>query len=159
MPVVIACPSCKRTAFARRDLVYATIDGLAHCRACGRSARLDLFSRWVISCMIALVMPALLLYGNVFYSGHLFLVAMCVIFGGWALLSWIAFPLLTLEPVPDRAPLARSKSIGILAAVLLAAVSFDAFMASRFEPESAQVNRPQNAGHGQLKEGLKEKMP
>ena len=127
-------------------MLYATLNGLTKCRFCGRTAQLDMLSRWIISCAIALVLPGLLLYGNVFYSGHLFLVSILVIFGGWGILSYIASPVLTLEAVPDSAYIERSKSIAMLAAVLVAAIGFDSFMASRFESEEALENgRSQSA--------------
>ncbi len=57
----IPCPGCKRPVFSLHDILYAPLDGTARCRVCGRIARLDLFSRWMISCAIAVILPALLL--------------------------------------------------------------------------------------------------
>jgi hypothetical protein len=91
--------------------LYATLDGMAQCRVCGGTARLDVFSRWIIACAISLVLPTVLLYGGLFYSGHLFVISIFVIFGSWAALSWVAFPLLTLETVPGGSPIERSKAI------------------------------------------------
>jgi len=134
-----ACPSCKRSVFTRRDLFYGPLDGTAQCRACGRTARLDLLSRWVISCAIALILWNVLLFGGVFYSGHLFLISMVVIFGLWRLLCAAAFPFITLEAVPDS-PFDRTKSMLAMVALLVAAVIFDGFMASRFESDDTPDN-------------------
>jgi hypothetical protein len=144
---VIACPSCKRRIFTRRDLVSATPSGTVRCRACGRTAQLDLLARWLFSCAIAMILSTVLLYGGFFYSGHLFLISIVVIFGTWAALSWIAFPYLMLEPAEDQVILERRHSTLIAAVILVAAISFDSFIASLFEPEPAQehaqsVNAP-----------------
>jgi len=71
----IPCPGCKRPVFSLHDILYAPLDGTARCRVCGRFARLDLFSRWMISCAIAVILPALLLYWELFYSRHLFVIS------------------------------------------------------------------------------------
>ena len=130
------CPSCKRWVFTRHDLFYGPLDGTAQCRACGRTARLDLLSRWLISCAIALILWNVLLFGGVFYSGHLFLVSMVVIFGLWRLLCAAAFPFIMLEAVPDS-PLDRTKSMLAMVALLVVAMMFDSFMAARFESDDA----------------------
>ena len=135
---MIACPSCRRRVITRRDLLYATLDGAIRCRGCGRSARLDLLGRWLISCAIAMILSTVLLYGGVFYSGHLFLIAIFVIFGTWGILSWIAAPLLMLEPVEDHSTLDQKHSALIVVVMLVAAIGFDSFLASRFEPETSQ---------------------
>ena len=110
---------------------------MAQCRFCGGTARLDLFCRWIIACAIALVLPAILLYGGLFYSGHLFLISMFVIFGGGAALSGVGFPLLTLEKVPEGSPLERSHAILLVLILLVAATILDGFMASRFDLSEA----------------------
>lgn len=133
------CPSCKRWVFTRRDLFYGPLDGTAQCPACGATARLDLLSRWVISCAIALILWNVLLFGGVFYSGHLFLVSMVVIFGLWRLLCAAVFPMIALEAVPDS-PFDRTKSMLAIAVLLVAAIVFDGFMASRFESDDAPEN-------------------
>ena len=115
-------------------MVCTIIDGTAQCRLCGQTARLDLFSRWVISCLLAMVLSTVLLYCDVFYSGHLFLVSMFVIFGGWVVLSYIGFPFLTLEAFAGGAPIDRRAGLVILLILLAAAMMFDAFMWSRFTP-------------------------
>lgn len=112
--------------------------GTAQCRVCGRTARLDLLSRWLISCAIALILSSVLLYGGVFYSGHLFLVSIFVIFGSWALLCGLAFPFLMLEPAGDGAPLSLRQSLFIVGVILVAAGTFDSFLASRFEAGDGQ---------------------
>ena len=136
---MIACPSCKRRIFTRRDMVSTTMGGTAQCRVCGRMARLDLLSRWLISCAIALILSSLLLYGGVFYSGHLFLISIFVIFGMWALLCGLAFPFLMLETAGDGTPLSLRQSLFIVGVILVAAGAFDSFLASRFEAEDEQA--------------------
>jgi hypothetical protein len=140
------CPSCKRWVFTRRDLFYAPLDGTAQCRACGRTARLDLLSRWVLSCAIALILWNVLLFGGIFYSGHLFLVSMLVIFAAWRLLSAAVFPVIALEEAPDGSPFDRRKSMVAIALLLVAAMIFDSFIASRFESDDApESGRPSSA--------------
>jgi len=144
---VIACPSCRRRVFTRRDIMFATPEGVVRCPACGRMARLDLLGRWLISCAIAMILSTILLYGGFFYSGHLFLISIVVIFGSWAALSWVAFPCLMLEPAEDQIILERKHSTLIAALILVLAIGFDSFLASLFEPESGQehvhsVNAP-----------------
>jgi hypothetical protein len=138
----LACPGCKRRVFKVRDIFYAPLDGTARCRVCGRVARLDLFSRWVISCAIAVLLPGVLLYWELFYSGHLFVVSLLVILAAWRILTFIAFPMLGLEEVPARAGVDKKQSFLILAILLSAAMVIDGFMSSRFEPEQAgEVSR------------------
>ena len=130
---MIACPSCNRRVFSRSDMLHAVIDGAARCRACGRSARLDTLTRWLMSCVLAIVLPMLLLFGGVFYSGHLFLISMFIIFSAWAILSLVGFPFLTLEAAAAGAAVERSKSLLILAALLVAAIVIDGYIRTRFE--------------------------
>ena len=129
------CPHCKRLTFERRDVLRAAVDGAMRCPACGGVARLDLFSRWVISIVIAVILPGILLWGNVFYSGHLFVVSMIVILAGWRGLSAILLPILALEPTVDNATLRPKHSAYVLSALLAGAVVIDVFMYSRFETE------------------------
>ena len=136
----IVCPSCKRRTITRRDFVYAALDGSTTCGGCGKLSRLDAFGRWTISCVIALVLPSVLLYGGVFYSGHLFVVSIFFVFGAWRALSVIAFPFLALEALPDRTPLGRKPSIALAALLLVGAVTIDGFMASRFEQPEGHVD-------------------
>jgi hypothetical protein len=134
---MIACPNCKRRSITRRDILYAPLDGTTRCRACGRYARLDMFSRWLLSCLIALCLPAFLLTWGIFYSGHLLFVSMVAIVGAARLLAWAGLPLFALEPVAPNAPLDRRQSIMILGALIVAAVMLDAFIASKFESDDA----------------------
>ena len=129
----LVCPSCKRSSISRRDLFYAGVDGAPQCRSCGRLSRLDLFSRWALSSLIALVLPSVLLYGDLFYSGHLFVFSFFFVFGAWRLLCIIMFPLLTLEAIPDRTPIGRKQAMFLGAALLITMLTIDGFMASKFE--------------------------
>jgi len=113
-------------------MLHAVIDGAARCRACGHSARLDTLTRWVMSCVLALLLPTVLLFFGVFYSGHLFVISMFIIFSAWAVLSVVGFPFLTLE-VAARTVVDRSKSMWILAALFVAAFVIDGFIRARFE--------------------------
>lgn len=132
---MIACPSCNRRIFTRRDLLYATFDGAVQCRWCGRQARLDMLSRWMILCVLSVVLPTILLYGGVFYSGHLFLVSIVVVFGVWGALAFVAFPFLALEVMAGAHAINRRHGILTFVVILLAAMILDGFIASRFEPE------------------------
>ena len=134
---MLPCPSCKRRIITRRDILYAPLDGTTCCRACGRHSRLDVFSRWVISCLIAVSLPALLLTWGAFYSGHLLVVSMVVIVVAARAMAWIALPFLGLEPVPPQVPLDRRQSAIIVSALVAAAFALDAFIASKFESEDA----------------------
>ena len=96
----------------------------------------------MISCVIAILLPAALLYGNVFYSGHIILVATFLVMGAWRILSFIAFPFLSLEVVPASRSTDRAGSILTLAVLLVAAIALDGFIASRFEPDDAAEARP-----------------
>jgi hypothetical protein len=132
---VIACPSCKRRLFSRLDMLHAALQGAARCPGCDRPARLDMLSRWLMASFIALVLPSIFLYAGVFYSGHLFVILIGTVLGGWALLSVVAHPFLTLESSATAPPTERSHSILLLVVLLLAATILDGFIASRFEPE------------------------
>lgn len=124
-------------------MLYAAIDGAMRCRACGKLARLDLFSRWLISIMIALILPGVLLWGQVFYSGHLFVVSMVLIFAGWRVLSYIVLPCLSLEPaVSERPPLRPRQSAFVLSVLLAAGSVMDVFMAAHFEEHAEQAAVP-----------------
>ena len=113
-------------------MLHAIIDGGARCRSCGRTARLDTLTRWIMSCALALVLPSLFLFFGVFYSGHLFVISMIIILGAWALISIVGFPFLTLE-VAASAVIDRSKSLWVLAALFAAALVIDGYMRTRFE--------------------------
>ena len=135
------CPSCKRRVITRRDILYAPLDGSTHCRACGEYSRLDVFSRWVISCLVTLTLAAVHLSAGVFYSGHLLAVSIILIFGAARMMAWIALPVLSFEPVPPHVPLDRRQSAIILAALLITAIALDGFIASRFQNEGAEAPR------------------
>jgi hypothetical protein len=132
---MLACPTCKRRIITRRDILYAPLDGTARCRACGGYSRLDIFSRWIVSCMVALTLVAMHLSAGVFYSGHLLLVSICFIFGAARVMSWMGLPAFALEPVPPHLPLDRRQSMIILGALLITAIALDGFIATRFEAD------------------------
>src|SRR5204862_5611675 len=104
------------------------------CRACAKISKLDMFSTWAICCLIALVLPSVLLYGDVFYSGHLFVVSLFFIFTAWRVLLVIGFPLLSLVPARDRISITLQQSIFLGGALLVTAITIDGFMAARFDP-------------------------
>ena len=126
-------------------MLYATLDGRARCRACGRFARLDMLSRWMISIVLAVLLPAILLYGGFFYSGHLYLVSMLVILGAWRFLSWLGLPFLTLEAARGGASLDRRSDALTLAVLAVVALVLDGHMSSRFEVEGTPENRTEVA--------------
>lgn len=132
---MIPCPSCKRRIITRRDILHAPIDGSVRCRACGEHSRLDMFSRWVISCLVALTLSAVHLSAGVFYSGHLLAASIVLIFGGARAIAWAGLPAFRLEPVPSHVPLDRRQSAIIFGALLITALALDAFIASRFEKD------------------------
>ena len=143
---VAACPACRRRVFTRRDFLHAPLDGTVCCGACGRTARLGLFGRWAISSLIAIVLPAVLLYGDLFYSGHLFVVSILLIFGAWRALGYIALPFVSLETVEGESPLRKGHSIALAAALLVFATAIDGFMAARFDaPEGTARERAASA--------------
>ena len=117
-------------------MLQATLRGTTRCRWCGRTLRLDVLSRWMLSCMLALLLPNALLYGDVFYSGHLFVVSIFLIYGGLAILSYIGSPLLGLEIAPDRAALNQKQMVLVAGLVLAAALVVDGFIASKIASES-----------------------
>lgn len=141
-----ACPHCKRRIFTRHDILFAAIDGAMQCRACGGMARLDTFSRWVISIVLSVFLPALFLQGQVFYSGHFFAVSIIVILGGWRILSWLGLPLFTLEAAEDRVSLRPRQSAFLVVALLTAAMVMDGFMSARFEREPEQASNAAASG-------------
>ena len=132
---MLACPTCKRRIITRRDILRAPLDGSLRCRACGQHARLDVFSRWLISCLVALTLAAVHLSAGIFYSGHLLFVSIVLIFGAARGMAWIGLPVLSLEPLPPHVPLDRRQSAIILGALLVAAIALDGFIASRFETD------------------------
>jgi hypothetical protein len=134
---VIACPSCRRRVFSRSDILHATLRGSTQCRWCGRTLRLDLLSRWVLSCLLAILLPNALLYGDIFYSGHLFVVSMFLIYAGLALFSYVGFPLLSLEIAPEANPLNRRQSALLAGIILAAAIAIDGFIGLKIDADGA----------------------
>jgi hypothetical protein len=92
----------------------------------------------MISCVLAILLPNVLLYGGLFYSGHLFVISIVIIYGAWALLSFFGFPFLTLEAVASDSAIDRPKSILLLAVLLVAAIVIDSFIASKIESDNAR---------------------
>jgi hypothetical protein len=92
----------------------------------------------MISCVLAILLPNVLLYGGLFYSGHLFVISIVIIYGAWALLSFFGFPFLTLEAVASDSSIDRPKSILLLAVLLVAAIVIDSFIASKIEADNAR---------------------
>jgi len=133
---MIACPNCKRRVFTPRDMLYATLDGEAPCRICGRHARLDVYSRLMISCVLALALPPVFMYGGVFYSGHFFLTLLSIVLGGWRILSSFGLPFLGLEAVSGPS-IDRRQSVLILILLLAASIILDGVMSSRFDAGGA----------------------
>jgi hypothetical protein len=134
---MLPCPTCKRRVFSRLDIIYAPLQGQVRCRFCGSAAQLDLLSRWVFLSILALSLPGVLLYGNVFYSGHLLVISMSIILIAWCVLSFLCFPLFTLEAVSVTG-LNRTQGAMMLAVLLLAAMLLDGFIASRIDAEVAR---------------------
>lgn len=139
---MIPCPNCKRRIFTARHMLYASLDGAVKCTACGKLSRLDMISRWVLACMLAIILPMVLLYGNIFYSGHLFMVSLVVILCAWRGLSMIGLPILGLELVPRGACLNYRQSIFTLGLIVVAALVLDGFMAYRIDAEEARAGAP-----------------
>ncbi len=119
--------------------MYTALEGTGPCRSCGQSARLDMFSRWLLSCVIALSLSSLLLYCDLFYSGHLFVISCVFIFSAWGALAWLCSPILTLERAPTEPRIDRTTGMLVLVVMIAAAGIFDTFMASHFEtPEKLE---------------------
>src|SRR5512146_3193757 len=140
IPAMIACPNCKRRVFTPRDMMYATIDGEAPCRICGRHARLDVFSRLLIYCVLAVTLPLVFMFSGIFYSVHFFLALLFIVLGGYRILSSLGLPFLALEAA--RGPsIDRRQSVLLLIALLAAAMTLDVFMSSRFDVGGAACAR------------------
>ena len=141
------CPGCRRHSISSRDMLYASLDGGVKCRACGKIARLDLLSRWMLAIMLAIILPMVLLYGNVFYSGHLFIVSLAVILIAWRLLSVIGMPILGLEEAPRGLCMNHRQSVFTLTLIVTAALAMDGFMAYRIDADEARAKaQPVSAG-------------
>jgi hypothetical protein len=85
-----------------------------------------------------MILPGVLLYGDVFYSGHLFVVSLVFVFAAWTALSWLCCPALALERATTGRPIDRTTGILILAVLLAAAGIIDNFMAARFDAEALE---------------------
>ena len=134
---MLSCPHCKRRVFTRLDIVYAPLQGRVQCRFCGSAAQFDLLSRWIFLSTVSLSLPGVLLYGNVFYSGHLLVISMFIILIAWCVFSFLCFPLLTLEQATGSG-LNRTQGTMMLAVLLLAAMLLDGFIASRIDADIAR---------------------
>ena len=135
-----ACPACKRRTFTRHDFLGAGLDGTAKCRACGQVARLDAMSRFFVTGVLVLLLWMILLYGNILFSGYLFIFSTIVIFGGWRLLTAAALPLITLEKAPRGTCLDRRQSVFILAIMIVVALVIDGLMSYRSDADKAHAN-------------------
>jgi hypothetical protein len=95
----------------------------------------------MLSCTLAILLPNALLYGNVFYSGHLFLVSIFLIYCGLATLSYLGFQLLALEVAPDHAVLYRRQAALLGGILLVAASVMDGYIAFKIEADNALENQ------------------
>lgn len=134
---MLACPACHKRTFTRREI--STLGG-AKCPACGQLARLDSMSRALVACTLAIILWSLLLYGNLFYSGFLFVFSAIVIVVGWPLLLTITMPLLALEKSPGGVYLDRRQSIGMLALLILLAIGIDGLLSYRSDADKADAD-------------------
>ena len=91
----------------------------------------------MISIVIALLLPIVFLYGNVFYGGHFFIVCILFTLGSSRLLSFITSPFIALE-VAAPSTFNRRQSILTLVVLAVIALVLDSHMSSRFEAEDAQ---------------------
>jgi hypothetical protein len=90
--------------------------------------------------MLAMLLWMLLLHGNIFDSGYLFLFSTIVIVGGWRLLCATALPLLTLEKVAGSACFNHRQSIVTLAILILTSIVMDGLMSYRSDADRALGN-------------------
>ena len=134
---MLACPACRKRTFTRHDI--STLGG-AKCPACGHLARLDSMSRALVACALGIILWSLLLYGNLFYSGFLFVFSTIVIVVGWPLLLAIAMPLLALEKSPGGVYLDRRQSIAMLALLIVLAIGIDGLLSYRSDADKADAD-------------------
>ncbi len=134
---MLACPGCRKRTFTRHEI--STLGG-AKCPACGQLARLDSMSRALVACTLAIILWSLLLYGNLFYSGFLFVFSTIVIVVGWPLLLAIAMPLLALEKSPGGVYLDRRQNIAMLALLVLLAIGIDGLLSYRSDADKADAD-------------------
>jgi hypothetical protein len=136
---MIVCPACKRRVFSHREIVGVSLDGRAKCPACGALARLDQMSRCLVATVLALLLWLLLFYGDIFYSGYLFVLSISVILSGWRLLSALALPILSLEKVPGRTRFDRRQNIVAIAALIITGLVIDGLLSYRSEADKRQA--------------------
>jgi hypothetical protein len=136
---MIACPACKRRVFTRREMLSASLDGKMKCPVCPAVACLDEISRCLIAGVLAVLLWILLLQGNIFYSGYLFIFSTIVIVMGWRLLSAAALPLLSLEKAPGHACFGRRQNIVTLAILIVTAIVIDGLMSYRSDADKRQA--------------------
>jgi len=132
---MIPCPVCKRRVFSGREMFGASLDGRAKCPACGQLAHLDSVSRCLLTGVLAMLLWMLLLHGNIFYSGYLFLFSTIVILSGWRLLCVAALPLLSLEKVAGGACFSRRQSLVTFAILIVTSIVIDGLMSYRSDAD------------------------
>lgn len=135
---MIVCPACKRRVFTRCEILCMSLDGKAKCLACGALARLDQMSRCLLTGVLALLLWLLLLHGDIFYSGYLFVFSMSVIVIGWRLLCAVAFPLLSMEIVPAQTRFDRRQNMVMLATLIVTAIVIDGLLSYRSDADKKQ---------------------
>jgi drug/metabolite transporter (DMT)-like permease len=136
---MIACPGCKRRVVTHREMLQAGLDGRLTCPACGELACLDETSRCLVTAVLALLLWMLLLHGNFFFSGYVFIVSTIVIVIGWRLLSAAALPLLSLAKAPGHGSLDRRQNIVTLAILIVTAIVIDGLMTYRSDADKRQA--------------------
>ena len=136
---MIACPACKRAVFTHREMLRTGLDGRVTCPACDELACLDQTSRCLVTGVLALLLWMLLLHGNFFFSGYLFIVSTIVIVIGWRLLSAAALPLLSLEKAPGHSSFDRRQNIVTLAILIVTAIVIDGLMSYRSDADKRQA--------------------
>ena len=116
-------------------MLTVRLDGHAECPACGELARLDQMSRCLVAIVLALLLWILLLYGDIFDSGYLFLFSTIVIVIGWRLLCAAALPVLTLEKSPGHIRFDRRQNIVMLAILIVTTIAIDGLMSYRSDAD------------------------
>ena len=134
---MLACPACRKRTFTRREIV-GTLG--AKCPACGEVARLDSMSRCLLACVLAVSLWSLLLFGNFFYSGYLFVFSTIVLLAGWPLLLAVALPLLALEKAPTGNCFDRRQTIAMFAILIVVAVVIDGLLSYRSAADRADAD-------------------
>jgi hypothetical protein len=137
---MLACPACKKRSFSRSEIVGAGLDGGVRCPSCGQVARLDQMSRCLVACVLAVLLWIMLLYGNLFYSGYLFVFSTIAILAGWPLLLAAALPLLALEKSPGGKCFDRKQSMAMFAILIVAAIVIDGLLSYRSAADRADAN-------------------